>query len=107
VEASDEKCSSGVCLGTSTIKIFVNDKDDGMKCALSRFVDNTNLSGTVDMIKGRVAIQRMVHMLEATEVLQGQVQGIVFGHGNPRCTFCENSEKRRSPADNVLGSPGG
>ena len=38
--------------------------DSKIKCILSRFTDDTKLSGTVDTLKGRNAIQKDLKRLE-------------------------------------------
>ncbi|GAB0178766.1 mitochondrial enolase superfamily member 1 [Grus japonensis] len=83
----------GSVLGPILFNLFTNDIDSGIEGALCSFADDTKLSGAIDMLEGRDAIQSDLDRLEEWACVnlmkfdKAKCKVLHVGRGNPQYRY--------------------
>ena len=100
----------GSVLTPVSFKIIVRDMGSGIECTLSKFMNDTKVSGIADILVGQVAIQRDLDRLKRwvsinlMEFNTAECKVLHPGQGNPKHGYWLGDEWiERSPAEKEMG----
>jgi len=89
MDAGDEWCPSGVCMGLVLFNIFISDFSSEIEFTLSKLADDTKLSGAADTPEGRDAIHKDQDKLKKWACVnlirfnKAKCKVLHMGRGNP------------------------
>ena len=92
-------------LGSLLFNISVGDMGSGIECTLSKFAEDTKLSGAVDTQEGRNAIQRYLNRLErwaCVDIMNfnmAKCKALHLGQSNPKHKYSLGGEWFESSPD--------